>query len=146
VVVEPQPTSLSDAVADAVNTVQWAATAKTIGLSIDVAPNLPLIYADPSRIRQILVILTENAIKFTPAYGTVKLQARMLDRKSGALLLEVVESGCGIPLNSIDGIFERLFQEDLVIRQGGEIRATSSPGQGAVFSVTLPIFSTLHSC
>jgi signal transduction histidine kinase len=159
-VIEPQPTSLSDAIVDTVNTLQWAATAKGITLSTDVMPLLPLAYVDPTRIRQILVILAENAIKFTPANGTVKLQARIFDGDRGVLLLEVSDSGIGISPDSIERIFERLFQasnststarkglglglyicKELVTRQRGQIWATSAPGQGAVFSVKLPIFS-----
>src|SRR4029077_2032884 len=74
------------------------------------------------------------------------------------MVLEVSDSGCGISPDMIERIFERLFQtsasegrkglglglyicKELVTRQGGQIWAKSAPGQGAVFSVTLPIFS-----
>jgi signal transduction histidine kinase len=158
--VELQPTSLSDAIVDTIDTLQWAAAAKGITLSSQMDCRLPSICADPTRIRQILIILVENAIKFTPANGTVKIQARLLERDPGLLLLEVSDSGCGITPDAIERIFERLFQapipafavrrglglglyicKDLVTRQGGKIWATSTPGQGSVFSVTLPIFS-----
>jgi signal transduction histidine kinase len=161
--IEPQPTSLSDAIADTVDTLQWAATAKGISLSSDVGRPLPPAYADPTRLRQILVILVENAIKFTPAKGTVKIQARIFNRDPSALLLEVSDSGCGISPDSIERIFERLFQasnstliarkglglglyicKELVTRQRGQIWATSAPGRGAVFSVKLPIFSLFN--
>ena len=121
---------------------------------------LPSVYADPARVRQILIILVDNAIKFTPANGTVKVQARILEEDPNRLLLEVSDSGCGISPDMTERIFERLFQasdlavagrkglglglyicKDLVTRQGGQIWAKSAPGQGSVFSVTLPIFS-----
>jgi signal transduction histidine kinase len=157
--IEQQSTSASDAIVYAVNTLQEAATAKGITLSTDVGHGLPSVYADPARVRQILIILVDNAIKFTPANGTVTVQARILEEDPNRLLLEVSDSGCGISPDMTERIFERLFQasdlaagrkglglglyicKDLVTRQGGQIWAKSAPGRGSVFSVTLPIFS-----
>jgi signal transduction histidine kinase len=158
--IEPQCSSASDAIVYTVNTLQEAATAKGITLSADVGCELPSIYADPARVRQILIILVDNAIKFTPANGTVKVQARLLKEDPTRLLLEVLDSGSGISPDMTERIFERLFQaadlivagrsglglglyicKELVTRQGGQIWAKNAPRQGAVFSVTLPIFS-----
>jgi signal transduction histidine kinase len=157
---EPQCTSVSDAIAYAVDTLQGAATAKGITLFSNVECVLPSVCADPTRIQQILIILVDNAIKFTPANGEVKVQARTFDQDPGLLVLEVSDSGCGLSPEMTERIFERLFQtadpslegrkglglglyicKELVTRQGGQIWAKSAPGQGAVFSVTLPIFS-----
>jgi signal transduction histidine kinase len=158
--IEPQYTSVSDAIVYAVDTLQGAATAKGITLSYDIECRLPSVCADPTRIRQILIILVDNAIKFTPANGVVKVQARRIEEDPNFLVLEVSDSGCGISPDITGRIFERLFQaadpglagrkglglglyicKELVTRQGGQIWARSAPGQGAVFSVTLPIFS-----
>jgi signal transduction histidine kinase len=158
--IDLQCSSVSDAVIYAVNTLQEAATAKGITLSSDVACRLPSVYADPTRIRQILLILVDNAIKFTPPNGAVKIQARMSVEKSSLLVLEVSDSGCGISPDLTKRVFERLFQasnsavagrkglglglyicKELVTRQGGQIWVKSGPGQGAIFSFTLPIFS-----
>jgi signal transduction histidine kinase len=158
--IELQCTSVSDAIVYTVNTLQGAATAKGITLSSDMEGRLPSVCADPTRIRQILIILVDNAIKFTSANGTVKVQARVLEEDPNFLVLEVSDSGCGISPDMTERIFERLFQasdpalagrkglglglyicKELVTRQGGRIWARSAPGQGTVFSVTLPIFS-----
>jgi signal transduction histidine kinase len=158
--IEQQCTSACDAIVYTVNTLQEAATAKGITLFSDVECGLPSVYADPARLRQILIILVDNAIKFTPANGTVKVQARLLEEDPNRLLLEVSDSGCGIGPDMTERIFERLFQasdlgvsgrkglglglyicKNLVTRQGGQIWAKSAPGKGSVFSVTLPIFS-----
>ena len=158
--IELQCISVSDAIAYTVNTLQGFATAKGITLSSDIEHRLPSVCADPTRIRQILIILVDNAIKFTPANGVVKVQARMLEENPNLVVLEVSDSGCGISEDMTELIFERLFQasdpalagrkglglglyicKELVTRQGGQIWAKSAPGQGAVFSVTLPIFS-----
>jgi signal transduction histidine kinase len=158
--IEPQCTSISDAIAYAVETLQGAATAKRIALSSDTECRLPSVCTDPTRIRQILIILVDNAIKFTPANGEVQIHARVSDEDPSLLVLEVSDSGCGISPDMTERIFERLFQtsdpslegrkglglglyicKELVTRQGGQIWAKSAPGGGSVFSVTLPIFS-----
>ena len=158
--IEVQRTAVADAIVYAVNTLQGAAAAKGIVLSSDIAPESPLVCADPTRLRQILIILLDNAIKFTPQGGTVKVQARALQEGSTFLLLEVSDSGCGIAPDMTERIFERLLQasdptlasrkglglglyicKELVARQGGKIWATSTFGEGSVFSVTLPLFS-----
>jgi signal transduction histidine kinase len=158
--IELQCTSVSDAIAYTVNTLQGTAAAKGIALSTDIADCLPLVCADPTRVRQILIILVDNAIKFTPANGAVKVKACMPEADANLLLLEVSDSGCGINPGLTEQIFERLFQasdpalaarqglglglyicKELVTRQGGHIWATSTAGRGAVLSVTLPVFS-----
>jgi len=157
--IELQCTSLSDAVVYAVNTLQGAANAKGITLTSEIELRLPSVCADPTRIRQILIILLENAMKFTPANGAVKVRVRVF-RDPNLLVLEVSDSGCGISPDMTERIFERLFQtpdpatagrkglglglficKELVTRQGGQIWVRSALGKGAVFSVTLPVFS-----
>ena len=159
-VVDPQSTSLSDAIVYSVNTLQGAAAAKGITLSSDMESSLPSVFADPTRIRQILIILIDNAIKFTPTGGTVKIRACKFAEDPNLLLLEVSDSGRGISPGMTERIFERLFRvsdsalagreglglglyicKEFVTRQGGQIWAKSEPGRGAVFSFTLPIFS-----
>jgi signal transduction histidine kinase len=159
-VIELQCTSISDAISYTINTLQGAATAKGITLSSDIGCRLPSVWADPTRVRQILIILIDNAIKFTPANGAVRVQARVVEKDPNLLVLEVSDSGCGISPDITERIFERLFQasepgltsrnglgpglficKELVARQGGQIWAKSAPGRGSVFSITLPIFS-----
>jgi len=158
--IDLQCTSVSDAIEYTINTLQGAATAKGITLSADIERRLPQVCADPTRIRQILIILIDNAIKFTPANGTVKVRARVLEEDPTLLVLEVSDSGCGLSPDMTERIFERLFQasdpalagrkglglglyicKELVTRQGGEIWAQSAPEEGTIFSVTLPVFS-----
>jgi signal transduction histidine kinase len=157
---QPQCTSASDATAYVVNTLQGAAQAKGISLSPDIERGLPMVCADPTRIRQILVVLVDNAIKFTPAGGVVKINARPFGDDPNLLVLEVSDTGCGISPDMTERIFERLFQapgparagrkglglglyicKELVTRQGGHIWARSVVGEGTVFSFTLPVFS-----
>ncbi len=158
--IELQRTSISEAVADAVETLQGAAAAKSIKLSARIADELPLVCADPTRVRQILIILLDNAIKFTPANGEVTIRAHLIEKDSNLMELQVSDTGCGFDPDMSEQIFERLFQasdpsqagrqglglglhicKELVTRQGGRIWARSTPGKGSVFSVTLPVFS-----
>jgi signal transduction histidine kinase len=153
-------TSIFDAIAYTVDTLQGAAKNKEITLTAATGGPLPDIWADPTRIRQILIILVDNAIKFTPAHGTVKVHARRWEPDPRFLVIEVADSGCGISADKTELIFERLFQvsdpalaarnglglglyicKELVSRQGGKIWASSVPGEGSNFSITLPIFS-----
>ena len=158
--VDLQCASVSEAIVYTVHTLRGAAAAKDIDLSPDIPPLVPSVYADPCRVRQILIILMENAIKFTPASGMVTVRARMREEDPCSLLLEVADSGCGINPDITERIFERLYQvvdpaqgsrkglglglyicRELVIRQGGQIWVTSKPLQGSTFSFTLPVLS-----
>jgi signal transduction histidine kinase len=158
--IDPQCTSVRDAVAYTVISLQGAATAKGIALSTCTGDGAVLVYADPTRLRQMLLIVVDNAIKFTPAGGTVHIGAHVSESDPAVMLLEVADSGCGIDPNMTERIFERLVQgsdvavsghrglglglyicKDLVVRHGGKIWAGNAPGTGAVLSITLPRFS-----
>jgi signal transduction histidine kinase len=157
--IDLQCTSVSDAVVYTVKTLQEPARAKGIILTYDLPLSLPLAYADPTRIRQILIILLDNAIKFTPADGVVTVKALVSVEDTDFLLLEVMDSGCGISEDMTERIFERLHQvsddglagrqglglglyisKELVTRQGGHIWVTSEPKKGSTFSFTMPVF------
>ncbi|HXM38663.1 MAG TPA: ATP-binding protein [Gemmatimonadales bacterium] len=156
--VEPESVSVASAVTDSFNTLQGAARAKGVSLSYDLPPDLPPAHADPTRLRQILIILLDNAIKFNADGGTATLQAQLLPDDPRFLLLEVSDTGCGISPEMVEKIFERLYQEpnqasrkglglglyicnELVKRQGGRIWVNRQPQQGTTFSFTLPVFS-----
>src|ERR1700688_1566715 len=155
-----QRTSASEAITYAVDTLQGAARDKGITLTLALEDRLPDVWGDPTRIRQILIILVDNAIKFTPSHGTIKVKGRRSETESEVVVIEVADSGCGISADKTELIFERLFQvadpalsarkglglglyicKELVSRQGGKIWATSVRGEGSTFSITVPIFS-----
>jgi signal transduction histidine kinase len=156
--IEQERVSVSEAVADTVKTFKETARAKGITLSSSLPPDLPPALADQTRLRQILIILLDNAIKFTADAGAVSIQARLLQQDPRFLLLEVSDAGCGIKPEIAERIFERLYQvsetqasrkglglglyicQQLVTRQGGRIWVKSSPN-GSTFSFTLPVFS-----
>ncbi len=164
---EQMPLRLDELLGDIHALLELEATGKGIGLVVDVAPDLPLsIMGDPGRLRQILLNLVGNAVKFT-SRGEVKLLARALDVSPGqerALEFAVSDTGIGIPSSKFSQLFTPFSQADasiarryggaglglaickrLVDSMGGEIGATSTPGQGSRFTVRLPLVAAAAS-
>jgi signal transduction histidine kinase len=158
--VEPERLSVLMAVTDSFNTLEGSARGKRITLSYDLPANLPSAHADQTRVRQILIILLDNAIKFTPEGGSVMIRAGQYEKDPRFVLIEVSDTGVGISTEITEEIFERLYQvserteasrkglglglyicKELVMRQGGRIWATRRRPKGSTFSFTLPVFS-----
>jgi signal transduction histidine kinase/ActR/RegA family two-component response regulator len=95
------------------------ADAKGLKLVDDAAAELPAVHADPHRVRQILINILGNAVKFTDE-GWVSLRARA-DRVAGHVLLEVQDTGMGIPVEKQTVVFEKFKQVDnsFTRRHGG---------------------------
>lgn len=128
-----------------------AAAAKVSVVSESTALN---VFADPDRLLQILINLTTNALKFSPAGGTVTLACRQSNNKIEVM---VRDQGIGIEADMLDSIFDRFSQvrqsdskvkggsglglaicKSLVQLHGGTIKAESEVGVGTVFSFTMP--------
>lgn len=158
--VDLEPVPVAGAVADVLNTLEGSARAKGVTLLVELEPDLPAAHADPTRLQQILIILVDNAIKFTPPGGAATIQVRLAPEDPALLLIEVSDTGIGIRPEMIERIFERLYQasehteasrkglglglhicKELVTRQGGTIWAKSRLEKGSTFSFTLPVFS-----
>jgi len=141
-------------VGEAAETVRPAADAKGIALAIDVAPGLT-VFGDRDRLQQVVWNLLANAIKFTPAGGSVAVRA---EPREGQVHISVSDSGIGIPAEQLPYIFQRFWQADasvsrehgglgiglalarhLVEMHGGTIKVESGGrGAGSVFSIALP--------
>jgi signal transduction histidine kinase len=119
---------------------------------VDLPPTVAVIIADEDKLEQILVNLVNNAIKYSPRGGPVRIGAR---RREGRVEISVQDEGIGIPPDQIPELFQRYHRtgasrrikgigiglylvRHLVEAHGGEIRAASTPGQGTVFTFTLP--------
>lgn len=158
--VEPEIVSLEDPVRDSIHTLQVSASNKGVSLACELPAGLAPAHADPTRLRQILIILMDNAVKFTPKGGSIEVRARRWPQDSHFLLLEVSDTGCGMSAEAAARIFERLYQvedpnettrkglglglficKELVTRQGGQIWVKSQPGEGTTFFLTVPVFS-----
>ena len=129
------------------------ADAKGVGLDLKIAALPDKVFIDAARLRQILLNLVGNAVKFTEK-GSVGLRAGFTD---GHLLFEVQDTGPGIPDDQLDKLFKRFSQVDgtsrrthggtglglaickgLVDAMGGSIGVRSWPGRGSTFSVRIP--------
>ena len=138
-------------------TVRPLADRQRVSLITALPENLPSLIADPIRLKQVLFNLLSNAIKFTPAGGTVELEARASENE---MLVEVSDTGVGIAtedLEKVFGEFEQLPQlastktagtglgltltRHLVELHGGSISVTSTVGSGSRFLVKLPFVS-----
>jgi signal transduction histidine kinase/AmiR/NasT family two-component response regulator len=155
----PAPFALGPLLDGVVATLAAPAADKGLTLDVEVDPGLPAwIVGDELRVRQVLLNLVNNAIKFTPA-GSVRLRADRREAGGRPLLrLTVTDTGPGIPAEQLDRIFERFEQADnsltrshggtglglficrqLVALMGGEIRVESRLGAGSSFHCTLPL-------
>jgi nitrogen-specific signal transduction histidine kinase len=158
--IEPQCMSIATVVDETCSSLKESAAAKGIVLSADLQKDMPFVYADPVRIKQVLCNLIDNGIKFTPKNGVITVSARILEQYPNFLYCSVADTGYGISIEDKEKIFDRLYQakqsisqsrkglglglhicRELVSRQGGKIWVESQQGHGSTFSFTLPTFS-----
>jgi two-component system, OmpR family, sensor histidine kinase BaeS len=128
-----------------------------VTLTLDAQGGLPAVRVDPDRIGQVLTNLLDNALRHTPADGSVTVTARPADN-GRAVQVTVADTGAGIPAEHLPHLFERFYRVDrardrahggsgiglsiakaLVEAHGGTITAASAgQGRGAMFTFTLP--------
>ncbi len=113
-----QPTQLAHIVDSCLKFVGAKASDAGIGLSIEIEDNLPDLYCDELRLRQILLNLLANAVKFTPKGGTVKITAMPAHRN--LLILSVEDTGRGIAADDLDRILEPFEQIENVMTRNQE--------------------------
>ncbi len=157
-VVEAIPFSLRESIGDTLKMMAIDAHRKGLELAYDIAPETPDAWlGDPIRLRQVIVNLVSNAIRFTER-GEVLVRVRQLTRGEGARTLHfaVSDSGIGIAAEKLKTIFAPFVQADastsrryggtglglaiaarLVEAMGGSIAVESEPGQGSAFQFTL---------
>jgi two-component system clock-associated histidine kinase SasA len=121
----------------------------------DIPPDLPPVYADEERIRQVLINLLDNAIKYTPAHG--KIDLTVMHRTSQKVEVSVTDTGLGVPPDLRQRIFEDRYRLDRDDQEGGygiglslcrriirahygQIWVESDGATGSSFRFTLPVF------
>jgi signal transduction histidine kinase/ActR/RegA family two-component response regulator len=157
--IDARPVELATVVQSAAETLQLAADAKAISLSVSLDGNAGLVGGDPDRLQQVVWNLVSNAIKFTPKNGRVEIRVEQVDSN---IEVRVSDNGIGIGSEFLPHVFERFRQADssttrtygglglglaivrhLVELHGGTVAAESAGrGQGAKFIVRLPLATT----
>ena len=154
VVIEPETLEPAPLLVETATAFRPAAAERGLTLVHDPCP-LPRVVADPKRVREILINLVDNALKFTPRDGRVTVAAAA---EEGFVRFAVHDTGCGIDAAALPHVFDRFYQaeqsdsisrnglglglyvcRDLVRRQGGELTAASEVGTGTTMSFTLPL-------
>ncbi len=153
-----RPTDAAQVIRSTTDSLALAAEAGQVVLTATMPDSLPAIQADPDRVAQVLRNLLVNALRHTPAGGSVTLTAATSDR---VVEIAVADTGEGIAAEDLPHVFERFWRADpsrardnrlaggtglglsiaqsLVEAQGGRIWAESTPGEGTVFRFTLPL-------
>jgi PAS domain S-box-containing protein len=108
--VNPECVVLQDLIGQVCTCSQAAAGIKKIGLHYQVPPNFPFALADPARIREVLVNLIDNAIKYGRTGGAVEVTAHYSDPEPDFIRVAVQDNGPGIPPRHMQRIFERFYR------------------------------------
>ena len=151
---ELAPLSLSEVIASVVTMIRGRATDHEIALAVAVAPDLGEVEADERKVKQVILNLLTNAVKFTPAGGRIELTAQ---RTAGEITVAVHDTGVGIAPTDQARVFEEFEQvhgsraseqegtglgltlsRKFVELHGGKIWVESEVGRGSTFSFTLP--------
>jgi PAS domain S-box-containing protein len=155
---EPQPMSPREITDNVVELLAAKAFAKDIGMGCHVAPDVPqMITADPGRVRQVLLNLLGNAIKFTDSGGVLLTVTRSGEGAGDMIRFSVADTGPGLQPDDTQRIFEEFEQADgsstrthggaglglaiskrLVNSMGGTISVASQPGKGSDFVFEIP--------
>jgi two-component system phosphate regulon sensor histidine kinase PhoR len=165
-----EPVPMDDLVLAGADDFRVAVERADLSLIAEVQPQLPMVLGEPFYLRRVLDNLLSNAIKFTPEGGKITLK---LSQKDDCVLLQVCDTGIGIPPVEQRHIFERFYQVDgsarrkyggmglglalvkeIVEAHGGAVGVESKVGEGSTFTVSLPAALDLvspepghsHSC
>jgi len=151
--IAPRKSSVAELLYEAREMLEPIAKEKGLTLAVSAEADLPAVRADPARVLQVFSNLVGNAVKFTPAGGTVTLAATRAD---GRVRCSVIDTGPGIPPAQIPRLFGKFWQakrgdgrgvglglaiaKGIVEAHGGTINVESEIGRGSVFSFVLPVW------
>jgi two-component system, OmpR family, sensor histidine kinase CiaH len=127
---------------------------KEVRLHVKLDPAIELV-ADRERLHQLVVILLDNALKYTPQDGSITLTC---SKQANAVVIEVQDTGIGIPSEDLPHVFDRFFRSNkarsredggtglglaiakwIVEKHGGKINVESTVGLGTRFYITIPV-------
>jgi len=150
--------SANDLITGVIDTMRSAAANKDIAVTYSIGEGVPPISCDEARIRQVLLNLVDNAVKFTPRGGSIEIAARRCRETPEFLEVAVSDTGSGISQEAQRRLFQRLYQEEqeepvgsrrglglglylskeILSMHGGKIWVESAPGRGTTFYFTVP--------
>jgi signal transduction histidine kinase len=149
-----EPVSLTGLVGDAITDFQVLADQAGLTLDGDISPHIPSVLGDAEHLRRVVDNLIGNALKFTPAGGSVTIRLQSSD---GQAVLQVSDTGIGVAADHQEHIFQRFYQVDgsmrrthggcglglalvkeIVEKHGGRVKLDSELGRGSTFTVFLP--------
>ncbi len=147
-----EPTELLPYLRDIVAIFQAQADQAGVTILLDVPADLPLVEIDPGRMRQVIINLLANDLRYSPVGGTIRLSGAL---GGASLIVNVQDDGPGIPAEDLPHIFERFYKsadsggmglglaiaKQLVEAHGGSLTAENAPGKGTIFRITLPLNS-----
>jgi signal transduction histidine kinase len=158
--IKPEPIDLNLIIDNAMAYTSTQVREKNISIRLDISDAPPHILADRESFQQILIHLLQNASSATLIEGTISLRIKLqkeIDREY--ILMQVSDTGGGIPAEDLQRVFERRYRADNVLIQGlgdtgvglsiaktlveaqnGRIWVETEMGQGSTFSVLLPVF------
>lgn len=149
-----QPVEMHILVQEVVRIMQPQATERGVSLTIQVPDDLPMVKGDPERLRQVMINLVSNAIKYNRESGQVSIDVDPLDDH---LRVQIKDTGRGIPPEALPHLFEKFYRvpdaegwaqgtglglsivKQLIEAHGGQIQAESEVGVGTTMTVTLPV-------
>ena len=152
-------TNIAELCKATINFVKQQSTQKNIRLELKIDPNLPKVFCDQRRIRQVLINLLNNAVKFTNSGGNVTLEVTQYYTGNFSLIrMAVIDTGIGIAAENINKLFQPFVQIDsalnrqysgtglglslvkkIVEMHGGNVGVQSEFGVGSTFVINLPI-------
>ena len=156
---KPEPVDLNVVIDNAMSYTSTQVREKNISMHLELPKKLAPIHADREALQQILIHLLQNAGAATPFEGTIRLKVQTrTEEDTEFILIQVADSGGGIPADDLPRVFTRLYRADNVLIQGvgdtgvglsiaktlteaqhGRIWVDSEQGAGSTFSVLLPI-------
>lgn len=152
--------NVEESIIEVVSMLKGQSEDKNIELSVDLDKGLQRLNGDPDKLKQMLINLIDNAIKYTPENGKVVVEAHNLSGETGRdkVVIKVTDNGIGISSQHIPRLFERFYRVDkarsrkvggtglglaivkhIVILFNGEIKVTSEAGKGTEFKIILPV-------
>ncbi len=152
-IVFSEPFSMSELAQDVAQKFQLRARDKSIRLKASLKPQAPLVYGDIAMMQRVLENLLENALRHTPSGGSIEVR---VDVESGNVVVQVADTGCGIPEEDLPRVFERFYQQDknrsgdsaglglaivkrILELHGSIINVNSESGKGTTFSFRLAV-------